>query len=97
MLTLFLTLLILISVGGAVSIVGAASHVNPGQVSKPTATATTCQFIGNAHTHVYHYPGCPDVDKIKPENKFVSTRRAMQSPPVTGHANTVTPEAVNWS
>jgi outer membrane protein assembly factor BamB len=34
-LTLFLTLLLLISIGGAVSVVGATSHVTPGKVSKP--------------------------------------------------------------
>ncbi|MGB8311307.1 MAG: hypothetical protein WCE81_05525 [Halobacteriota archaeon] len=39
MVSLFLTLFILISVGGAVSVVGAASHVTPGQVSKPTPTS----------------------------------------------------------
>jgi hypothetical protein len=44
-LSLFLTLLILISVGGAVSIVGAASHVTPGQVSKPTLTPTSVSTV----------------------------------------------------
>jgi len=39
MLSLFLTLLLLILVGGVVSIVGAASHVTQGQASKPTLTA----------------------------------------------------------
>ncbi|HXY87784.1 MAG TPA: hypothetical protein VEG44_05035 [Candidatus Acidoferrales bacterium] len=44
-LSLFLTLLTLISVGGAVSIVGAASHVTPGQVLKPTLTHTTVSMV----------------------------------------------------
>ena len=35
-LTLFLTLLLLISIGGVVSIVGAASHVTPVQLTKTT-------------------------------------------------------------
>lgn len=45
MLSLFLTLLILMSVGGVVSIVGAASHVTPGQVSKPTQTPTSVSTV----------------------------------------------------
>ena len=49
MLSLFLTLLLLISVGGAVSIVGAASHVTRGQASKPTLT-TTPQLSSTALT-----------------------------------------------
>ena len=48
-LSLFLTLLILISVGGAVSIVGAASHVAPGQISQ-TTMATTPQLSSTALT-----------------------------------------------
>jgi len=40
-LTLFLTLIILISVGGTVSIVGAESHVNPGQVLESPVVATS--------------------------------------------------------
>ena len=48
MLSLFLTLLILISVGGAVSIVGAASHVNPRQVSKPTSTPTAVSTVSSS-------------------------------------------------
>jgi len=69
MLSLFLTLLILITVGGAVSVVGAASHVIPGQISKPTVTAASCPFVGNAQTHVYHYAGCYWATIIKPENR----------------------------
>jgi hypothetical protein len=45
MLSLFLTLLILISVGGAVSVVGAASHVTPRQVSTPTLTPTAVSTV----------------------------------------------------
>jgi len=48
MLSLFLTLLILISIGGAVSIVGAASHVTPGQVSKPTLTSTPVSTVSTS-------------------------------------------------
>ncbi len=44
-LSLFLTLLILISIGGAVSIVGATSHVTPGQVSKSTLTPTPVSTV----------------------------------------------------
>jgi hypothetical protein len=66
-LTPFLTLLIVISIGGAVSMVGAASHVNPGQASKPTVKAQSCPYIGNARTHVYHYAGCYWASIIKPE------------------------------
>ena len=47
--SLFLTLLILISAGGAVSIVGAASQVAPGQVSQ-TTMATTPQLSSTALT-----------------------------------------------
>jgi len=47
-LTLFLTLLILVSIGGAVSIVGAASHVNPGQVSKHIVKAQSRPCTGHA-------------------------------------------------
>ncbi len=68
MLSLFLTVIILISVGGVVSIVGATSHVNPAQASKPTVKTDTCNFIGDARTHVYHYPWCWDAKHIKPEN-----------------------------
>ena len=45
MLSLFLTLLILISVDGVVSIVGATSHVTPGQVSKSTLTPTSVSMV----------------------------------------------------
>jgi len=36
MLSIFLALFILISVGGVVSVVGAGSHTTLGEVSKPT-------------------------------------------------------------
>ena len=68
-LTLFLTLLILISVGGAVSVVDAASHVTPNHVTKSTVkAAATCNFVGSINSNVYHYLGCPEAKKIKPEN-----------------------------
>ena len=89
MLSLFLTLLILITVGGAVSVVGAASHVIIGQVSKPTVTAASCPFVGNAQTHVYHYAGCYWATIIKPKIECVLTPRAIHRPLVTDHANTV--------
>jgi len=44
-LSLFLTFLVLISIGEAVSIVGAASHVTPGQASKPSLTETPVSAI----------------------------------------------------
>jgi len=44
-LSLFLTLLILISVGGAINMVGAASQVIPGQVLKPTLTPSTVSIV----------------------------------------------------
>jgi len=45
MLSLFLMLLILISGGGAIGIVGAASHATPGQVSRTTLTPTTVSTV----------------------------------------------------
>jgi hypothetical protein len=45
MLLLILTLLILFSLGGAVSVVGAASHVTPGQVSKSILTPTPVSTV----------------------------------------------------
>jgi hypothetical protein len=39
----------------------------------PTAHAASCNFIGNSDIHVFHYPNCPDVLKIKPENKVCLT------------------------
>ncbi|MGB8310648.1 MAG: Ada metal-binding domain-containing protein [Halobacteriota archaeon] len=67
-LTLFLTLVLLISVGGVVSIVGAASHVTPAQVQKPTVKEAAGPFVGSIHSNVYHYPGCYEVKHIKPAN-----------------------------
>ncbi len=67
-LTLFLTLLILMSIGGVVSTVGAASHVTPEHVAKPTVKAASCDFVGSSKSNVYHYPGCSEVKHIKPEN-----------------------------
>ena len=67
-LTLFLTLLLLISVGGVVSIVGAASHVTPGQALKPTVKEAAGPFVGSIYSDVYHYPSCPEVKHIKPAN-----------------------------
>jgi len=69
LLALFLRLLILISVGGVVSIVGATSHETLRQASKPTVKEAACNFIGDSSTHVYKYPWCPSVKYIKPENK----------------------------
>ncbi|MGB8310651.1 MAG: Ada metal-binding domain-containing protein [Halobacteriota archaeon] len=57
-LSLFLTLLILISVGGVVSIVGAASHATHGQITKLDSKADSCLFIANPRTGVYHYANC---------------------------------------
>jgi len=49
---------ILISLGGAVSIVGAASHVTSGHTSNPTTQAASRPFVGIARTDVYLYLGC---------------------------------------
>ena len=67
-LTLLLTLLILISIGGAVSIVGSASHVTPTQLQKPTVKEVAGPFVGSIHSDVYHYPSCYHVQAIKPAN-----------------------------
>jgi len=75
MLSLFLAVLILVSVGGVVSIVGmaSASHVTLGQTSTPTVKTDVnfigCTFIGDKSTHEYKYPWCPSVQYIKPGNK----------------------------
>ena len=53
-LSLFLTLLILISVGGAVSIVGAASHVILGQVTAKNTALISCHnnaIVGSRDTY----------------------------------------------
>ena len=67
-LTLFLTLVLLISVGGVVSIVGAASHVTPAQVQKSTVKEAAGPFVGSIHSNVYHYPSCYHVQQIKSAN-----------------------------
>lgn len=67
-LTLFLTVLVLMSVGGAVSIVGAASHENPGHASKQDVKAASCNFVASVNSKIYHYPWCQAVQNIKPEN-----------------------------
>ncbi len=67
-LTLVLTFLILLSVGGIVSVVSAASHENPKQVSKPDVKAASCNFVGSCKSNVYHYPSCGYVKNIKPGN-----------------------------
>jgi hypothetical protein len=67
-LTLFLTLLILMSVGGVISIVGATSHVTPAQISKPTVRAASCPFVGCKCSNTYHYAYCYQAVLIKPEN-----------------------------
>ena len=67
-LTLFLTLLILISMGGVVSSVGATSHVNPEHVSNVTVKEAAGPFVGSIKSNVYHYPSCYEVKHIKPEN-----------------------------
>jgi len=89
MLSLFLTLLILISVGGAVSIVGAVSRVTPGQVSKSTAMTESCPFVGDAQTYVYHYAGCYRATIIKSENGVCFNSPPTHRPLVIDHADTV--------
>jgi len=67
-LTLFLTLILLVSIGGAVSIVGAASHVTPSQVTKSTIKEQSCPYVGNSNTGVYHYASCYWATIIKPNH-----------------------------
>ncbi len=70
MLSLSLTLLILISIIGASSIVGAALHTTSGQVLKPTIKADSCPFLADPRTGVYHYANCPVLKtKTNPENR----------------------------
>ncbi len=68
MLSLFLTLLILLSMGGLVSTVGAASHATPVQASKPNVRVASCPFVGCKCSNTYHYAGCYWAIIIKPEN-----------------------------
>ena len=64
---IILTLLTLISVGGAVSIVGAASHVT-GHASKLTVKAESCPFVGCKCLGTYHYADYYWASIIKHEN-----------------------------
>jgi len=64
MLSLFLMLLILVSICGAVSIVGAASHVTLGQATKPMIKERSYPYIRNAKVYSYYpceedLPGLP--------------------------------------
>jgi len=77
-LTLFLTLLLLIPLGGVVSIVGAASHVTPGQVSKPTLT-TTPQLSSTALT-----AATPDTSVAVGSEITIYGRLTFHALPVTG-------------
>jgi hypothetical protein len=45
----------------------------------PTPHVASCSFIGNSHTHVFHYAWCPDVNKIKPEHRvcFDTAQQAL--------------------
>ena len=54
--------------GGAVSIVGGASHVNPSHASSLTAKKVAGPFVGSIKSNKYHYPDCYEVKHIKPEN-----------------------------
>ncbi len=69
MLSLFLTLLILISIGGAVSMVGAASHVTLGGISKSTVKKESCPYVGCKCNHIYHYADCYWASLINPERR----------------------------
>ena len=79
-LTLFLTLFLLLSVGGVVSIVGATStsHVTPGQVSKPTLT-TTPQLSSTALT-----AATPDTSVAVGSEITIYGRLTFHALPVTG-------------
>ena len=77
-LTLFLTLFLLFSVGGVISIVGAASHVTPGQVSKPTLT-TTPQLSSTALT-----AATPDTSVAVRSAITIYGRLTFHALPVTG-------------
>jgi len=79
-LTLFLTLIILISIGGAVSIVGAESHVHPGQVSEsPVLAAASYPVTGDAQTSVDHYEGLPSETTQSPTLSPTATSASSSS------------------
>ncbi|MGB8312172.1 MAG: Ada metal-binding domain-containing protein [Halobacteriota archaeon] len=48
-------------------------------IATPTPHVASCSFIGNSHTHVFHYAWCSDVSKIKPEHKvcFDTAQQAL--------------------
>jgi hypothetical protein len=66
------------SVGGVVSIIGAASHVTPGQVSKPTMT-TTPQLSSTALT-----AATPDTSVAVGSEIIIYGRLTFHALPVTG-------------
>ena len=77
MLSFFLTLIILISIGGVAIIVGTAdSHVQPsGQIKsvdsgKEKTARAVCEplFAASKKSDKYHCGSCPEVNKIKPAN-----------------------------
>jgi len=72
-LSLFATLIILVSIGGVVSVLGAASHVNPGGVSKSTLKTDVCPYVGCKCNHVYHYADCYYASLIRPDLRVCFT------------------------
>jgi hypothetical protein len=46
------------SISGTVYIIGVASHVTPGLVSKPTVTTVSWPFVRCKCSNTYHYTSC---------------------------------------
>jgi hypothetical protein len=75
-LSLLLTLCILLSIGGTISIMCINSHAQPaGQIKslssdKEKIARATCEppFAASKKSDKYHCKDCPEVNKIKPEN-----------------------------
>ena len=94
-LSLFLTLLILISVGGVVSIVGAASHATHGQITKLDSKPTVA-YLSRIHVPVFIIMRTVPIGrrKLAMDMERVLTTRAMQSPRDIDHASLATLQAV---
>jgi len=54
----------------------------PARTSEPVAsamTSTSGPIVGNQRSKVYHWPGCPDYDKVSPQNRVTfSSREAAE-------------------
>jgi len=85
-----LTPLILISIGGAVSVVGLASHVTPRGVSHQRSKRESCPHVGCKCSGIYHYTDCPEQARSNERIECALAHRAMHRPLVIGPANTAT-------